>query len=135
MGGAVAYVSRDGSLRVVEGLNGRPVVELAEGDDAAGDTRWGRAIVQPDKYENGLIYLEGWPEITPLLGVTDETALAWARRPVDPLPVRRSPTGRPIIPDILVRAWVTNQTLPERLFPYVAHDVVRIPLAIGRNDR
>lgn len=128
----LGYVSQDGTLRVVEGNDGRPVVELADGGDALGGMRWIPAIVQPDRYQNGVIYLEGWPQICDVLGVSEDTALDYSRFAVDPLPTRKTPRGMVIIADQLARTWWANRTLPERIYPYLSNEVVRIPLQTSR---
>ncbi len=111
--GAVAYVSADGTLRVVEGDDGRPVVELADGADAIRQIRWIGAVVRPDRFSNGASYLRGWPEICCALGVQDEeTARGYARRKENRLPVRWDAQGRPFISELLLGAWVTDQTVP-----------------------
>lgn len=86
-----------------------PVVELDEGKDSLGETRWVKALLVPDRRGLGEPVYEGWTEISEALGVHVKTAMHYARLKVRPLPVRHGIRG-PYILRNLLRAWVTDRS-------------------------
>jgi hypothetical protein len=84
-------------------------IELADGKDATGETRWIRAVLTPDRRNTGEIVLEGWKPIASTLGVTVRTAIRYANLTTDRLPVRYGIKG-PYVLKSLLRAWVTDRT-------------------------
>lgn len=86
-----------------------PVVEIADGRDALGETRWIKALIIPDRRGLGEPVYEGWKEISGALSVHVQTAMAWARMKEHRLPVRHGVKG-PYILASLLRAWLTDRT-------------------------
>lgn len=104
----VTHFGGSPAIRVVVAASG-PIVELADGRDALGETRWIKALVIPDRRGLGEPVYEGWKEIASALGVTIVSARAWARLLEHRLPVRFSPRG-PYILASLLRAWLTDRS-------------------------
>mgnify|MGYP003560762371 CR=1 FL=1 len=96
------------TFRVVETPAG-PIIEIADGKDALGETRWIKALLVPDRRGLGEPVYEGWKEISQALDVHVETAMTWARRKEHRLPVRFGIKG-PYILASLLRAWLTDGT-------------------------
>ena len=96
------------TFRVVSLPSGN-VIELADGKDAVGETRWIKALLVPDRRGLGEVVYEGWKEISNALGVHVETAMTWARLKDHRLPVRFGIKG-PYILASLLRAWLTDRT-------------------------
>lgn len=90
-------------------LSSGSVIELADGKDALGNTRWIKALIIPDRRNLGEVVYEGWKEISQALGVHVETAMLWARLKEYRLPVRHGVKG-PYILASLLRAWLTDRT-------------------------
>ncbi len=88
-----------------------PIVEIADGRDALGETRWVRALLVPDRRGLGEEVLEGWKIIADALGATVRSAMRWARMKPYRLPVRYGIRG-PYILKSLLRAWVTDRSVP-----------------------
>lgn len=109
----VAFEDLEHGFRVVETERG-PVVEVVDGVDATGERRWSRAHV--NRAREGHAVLEGWKAICGALGIASrDTAMQYARRSRDPLPVRRSYAGTPWIFKVVLEAWLASQHTPERL--------------------
>ncbi len=54
----------------------------------------------------------GWKAIGHALGVTDDTAQTYAKRNVDPLPVRYDHARRPYVLASATQDWIDRQDLP-----------------------
>lgn len=97
------------AFRVVS-LPSGPVIELADGKDALGETRWVKALLVPDRRGLGEPVYEGWKEISAALGCSVRTAIRYARESFNPLPVLYGVNEKPFIVRALVRAWLTSRT-------------------------
>lgn len=100
------------TFRVVETAAG-PVVEIADGKDAIGETRWIKALLVPDRRGLGEPVYEGWKEISQALGCSVRTAIRYAREAFNPLPVMYGLGGEPFIVRALLRAWLTSRCCSE----------------------
>lgn len=87
-----------------------PVVELADGKDALGETRWVKALLVRDRRGLNEPVYEGWKEISAALGCSVRTAIRYAREAFNPLPVMYGVNEKPFIVRPLVRAWLTSRT-------------------------
>lgn len=99
------------TIRVVVTPSG-PIVELADGRNALGETRWVKALVIADRRGLGEPVLEGWKEISQALGCSVRSAVRYARENYGPLPVMYDLRGRPYILRSLLRAWLTSRCTP-----------------------
>jgi hypothetical protein len=97
------------AFRVVS-LSSGPVIELADGKDALGETRWVKALLVPDRRGLNEPVYEGWKEISAALGCSVRTAIRYARESFNPLPVLYGVNEKPFIVRPLVRAWLTSRT-------------------------
>ena len=84
-----------------------PIVELADGHDSLGETRWVKALLVPDRRGLGEPVYEGWKEISQALGCSVTSAIRYARQRFNPLPVMYGLGGEPFIVRSLLRAWLT----------------------------
>lgn len=100
------------AIRVVVTASG-PIVELADGRDSLGETRWVKALVIPDRRGLGEQALEGWKEISQALGCSVRSAVRYARQRLYPLPVMYGLKGPPYIARSLLRAWLTARSTAE----------------------
>ena len=100
------------AFRVVS-LPSGPVIELADGKDALGETRWVKALLVPDRRGLGEPVYEGWKEISQALGCSVRTAIRYARQRFNPLPIMYGLGGEPFIVRALLRAWLTARCCSE----------------------
>ena len=92
-----------------------PIIEIADGKDALGETRWVKALLVPDRRGLGEPVYEGWKEISQALGCSVRTAIRYAREAFNPLPVMYGVNEKPFIVRALVRAWLTSRSSSQAL--------------------
>ena len=90
-----------------------PIIEIADGKDALGETRWIKALLVPDRRGLGEPVYEGWKEISQALGCSVRTAIRYARQRLNPLPIMYGLGGEPFIVRALLRAWLTARCCSE----------------------
>lgn len=89
-----------------------PVVELADGHDSLGETRWVKALLVPDRRGLGEPVYEGWKEISQAAGCSVRSAKRFASLVHRQLPVMYGLKG-PYIARSLLRAWLTSRVTAE----------------------